>query len=500
MAQLLTPVSDQATGSWTNPPLWSKANVDDGTDAISEAVGNNTQTSNADLKLASGSDPQAGTETLRVRWHHDQNGRSMQATCELYQGDPAAGGSLITTLQSASNVGTTEVEDSTTVSGVTDYSDLYVRLYGFSNGGGPSRSLHVDLVEFEIPDASASNPVDVDPPAGVGIGKSFAVAAAIVLSIQGPAAPAVGVAPVPDVSTTAGNSVTVDPPAGVAVGVSTLRVATAQANITVGADSGFAVGVATPSDVSASIVTSIASPPAVAVATAKPPDVTATADVAVAPASGLAVGVASSSDVSAADSVSIDPPPGVAVGAASRTGVASTAVVDIDPPPGVTVGVAAPSTLTQGTTVESVTSPAVGVGFTPAATVDVSIMPRPGVAVAVTRPPVLQKERIVEAVPAMAVGVSSLHSIQDVVTAAPSTCVAVGVATPPTVETASATVTPVAAFVVALAAVPDVSVFEGVVHIDGPAFVVVADPGAAAATFADRGFATVVLEESEGDA
>lgn len=155
MAQLLVPVSDQATGSWTNPPLWSKANADDGTDATSEAVGNNTSTSNADLKLASGSTPQAGTQTLRARWHHDQSGRSMQATCELYEGDPAAGGSLVTTLQSAADVGTAEVEDSTTVTGISDYPNLYVRLRGFGNSGGPGRSLHVDLVELSIPDAGA---------------------------------------------------------------------------------------------------------------------------------------------------------------------------------------------------------------------------------------------------------------------------------------------------------------------------------------------------------
>lgn len=156
MAQLLVPVSDQATGSWTNAPLWSKADADDDTDAVSEAVGNNTDTSNADLKLASGDNPQAGTQTLRVRWHHDQSGRTMQGTCELYEGDPAAGGTLITTLQSATDVGTTEAEDSTTVTGISDYTALYVRLRGRGTGGGPSRSLHVDLVELSIPDAGAS--------------------------------------------------------------------------------------------------------------------------------------------------------------------------------------------------------------------------------------------------------------------------------------------------------------------------------------------------------
>lgn len=207
MAQLLVPTSDQATGLWTNAPLWSKADADDDTDAVSDAVGNNSDTSNADLKLASGTTPEAGTQTLRARWHHDLTGRSMQATCELYQGDPAAGGSLIATLQSANDVGTTETEDSTTVSGITDYSDLYVRLRGRGTGGGPSRSLHVDLVELSIPDGGASPVVVQASPASLATGAQAATPSLSALAVQAAAATMSPAAQVVSPSASAGGGI-----------------------------------------------------------------------------------------------------------------------------------------------------------------------------------------------------------------------------------------------------------------------------------------------------
>lgn len=172
MAQILVPTSDQATGSWTTTPLWSKVDDDstanptgDGTLINSLAVGNNNNTTNADVKIATGTAPQAGTQTLRVRWQNNGEGgagRDIIGHCELWEGIPGTGTMRAEVTPPTLTSAAGEVETTTSVTGITDYSDLYIRLWGTGSGGGPSRSLGVDLVELEIPDASNDITVSVE--------------------------------------------------------------------------------------------------------------------------------------------------------------------------------------------------------------------------------------------------------------------------------------------------------------------------------------------------
>lgn len=167
MAQILLPDQDIATGTWSATPLWSKVDDDstvnasgDGTTILS---GNNTSPDNADLGLTSGSDPGASTNhILRARWNKDSSGgHSINAVLELWEGTPGTG-TLIATL-SVTGIGATEQEDTYTLSSaeadsITDYSNLNLRVSRQGDtGGNPNdrRSLVVDLVEFEIPDAAA---------------------------------------------------------------------------------------------------------------------------------------------------------------------------------------------------------------------------------------------------------------------------------------------------------------------------------------------------------
>lgn len=175
MAQILVPISDQATGSWTTTPLWSKVDDDstvsptgDGTTITSD---NNTSPDNADLELTNTgiSDPGVSTgHIIRARWNKSASGgHAINAVCELWQGIPGTG-TLIATL-SVTNIGATEVGSTYTLSAgeansISDYNDLYLRVSRQGDTGGPPgnrRSLVVDLVEFEIPDANTDRQAQV---------------------------------------------------------------------------------------------------------------------------------------------------------------------------------------------------------------------------------------------------------------------------------------------------------------------------------------------------
>lgn len=176
MAQILVPVADIAAGSWTTTPLWSDVDDDsessptgDGTVITSDGVGNNIDTSDADLELpVSGiTDPAVSTgHIIRTRWFQDStSSRTLQAHCELWQGVPDTG-TLIAALVSATDVGTTEVTGTYTLTAteadnITDYNDLHLRLWGRGTSGGPSRALVVDLCELEVPNPTQTIAVGV---------------------------------------------------------------------------------------------------------------------------------------------------------------------------------------------------------------------------------------------------------------------------------------------------------------------------------------------------
>jgi photosystem II stability/assembly factor-like uncharacterized protein len=164
MAQILVPIADQATGSWTTTPLWSKVDDDstvnptgDGT-AITSA--DNISPDTADLELPNSGvvTPTPGDHILRARWNKSASGgHQVNPELELWQGIPGTG-TLIATL-AVTDIGDTEIESTYTLTGtevgnITDYNDLYLRLERVGNtGGSPGtrRSLIVDLIELEIP-------------------------------------------------------------------------------------------------------------------------------------------------------------------------------------------------------------------------------------------------------------------------------------------------------------------------------------------------------------
>ena len=162
MAQIILPVSDIAVGSWTTAPLWSKVDDDsvaqptgDGVVATSDAVGNGSTTTLLDLELdTAATDPLSSIgHIIRCRWFRTTS-KSMQGTCELWQGVPGTG-TLIATLQQTDVTATERVDtyalSGTEIDNITDYGDLHLRLYGDGNQNGGARSLVVELCELETP-------------------------------------------------------------------------------------------------------------------------------------------------------------------------------------------------------------------------------------------------------------------------------------------------------------------------------------------------------------
>ena len=158
MVQFARPDADQAVNSWTTAPLWSK--VDEGSDGgdtiASDAVGNNTNTTNADLRLTDVNDPLVATgHVIRARWASSAS-RDMTPHGELWEGVPDVG-TLRASLDGAELTTTTEQTVTYTLSAgeansITDYTDLYLRLWGRGTGGGPNRSLVVEFGELQVPE------------------------------------------------------------------------------------------------------------------------------------------------------------------------------------------------------------------------------------------------------------------------------------------------------------------------------------------------------------
>lgn len=191
MAQFARPDSDIAAASWSTAPLWSKVDDDlvaspsgDGVEITSNAVGNNTDTAVAELGLADVGDPFVSTgHVLRVRWRNSGT-QALHRNCALVQGS-----TVIATLTASSQTSTAEAESTLTLSAgeadaITDYSDLRVRLWGRGAAGGSARSLVVEAVELELPDAGSSFPHTVSPSDGVAAAESLTRSRGLSLVIE----------------------------------------------------------------------------------------------------------------------------------------------------------------------------------------------------------------------------------------------------------------------------------------------------------------------------
>ncbi len=164
MAQFLRPDADQATGAWASTPLWSKVEEgvasDDGT-LITLASGNASNF--ADLRLDNATDPAVSTgHILRADWDKVSGTRTLNGKLELWQGVPGTG-SLVATLTTIDPTADTDYQVSLTgteADNITDYTDLYLRVYYTYTGGGAPSDFAVDAVELEIPDAGTTHQED----------------------------------------------------------------------------------------------------------------------------------------------------------------------------------------------------------------------------------------------------------------------------------------------------------------------------------------------------
>jgi len=158
--QFARPASDVSTGSYTTTPLWDKldeATADDDTSVI-DSANNPAESDGTGFEVALGSipDPQSSTgHTVRMRGRRNGGARTITLNWRLYQGSTAiiAAKSLTMTdsFQTSSYTLTSGEADS-----ITDYSDLRVRVWGTTSGGGAGSKLRVTWIELETPDAPPS--------------------------------------------------------------------------------------------------------------------------------------------------------------------------------------------------------------------------------------------------------------------------------------------------------------------------------------------------------
>ncbi len=165
MAQFVRPIADVDAGSWDDSSVgdndgahWDELVADDNSKTESDAVGNNVNTTDLDVEGTNSGidDPAVSTgHIIRVVWNSDQS-RDMTGHAELWQGVPDTG-SLIAEatveLVDTTEVTTTHSLTTGETDNITDYNDLHFALWGRGTGGGPARTLQVDLLELEIPDA-----------------------------------------------------------------------------------------------------------------------------------------------------------------------------------------------------------------------------------------------------------------------------------------------------------------------------------------------------------
>ncbi len=164
MTQFARPDADQAANSWVTAPLWSKVeegSPGDATVITSNAVGNNVNTSNGDLRCDDVTDPASDSgHIIRAKMRHTESGRNMTGNVELWEGVPGSGTLRAALVQLLISDSTLTEYTHTLTSGeadsITDYTDLYIRLWGRGTGGGAVRSMLVDWCELEVPDAAAS--------------------------------------------------------------------------------------------------------------------------------------------------------------------------------------------------------------------------------------------------------------------------------------------------------------------------------------------------------
>lgn len=157
-AQFARPASDVAAGSYTPTPLWQQLDEAIADDDLT-AVDSSNNPGEADgtgfeILLSALTDPQSSTgHTLRLRGRRNGGGRTITINFRLYQG-----ATPITAAQSFSDGADTYTTKTYTLlaaeaDAITDYSNLRVRVWSTTAGGGPASKARVTWIELEAPDA-----------------------------------------------------------------------------------------------------------------------------------------------------------------------------------------------------------------------------------------------------------------------------------------------------------------------------------------------------------
>lgn len=179
------PISDISAGSWTVAPLWSKVDevvIDDADFITSETLVSPGNTSNADLRLNARGDPLSSTGQIisiraKVTFTLGLNGGIRG---ELRQGNNVTStliGTLTTDALTTSYVTYTYTLSGAEADSITDYGDLFLRLYG-NFPVGSLGGVTVSWVQFQQP-AGITPDTSVYPTQATGTGTAYDAAASL---------------------------------------------------------------------------------------------------------------------------------------------------------------------------------------------------------------------------------------------------------------------------------------------------------------------------------
>jgi len=154
------PSADVSTGSYTPTPLWQQldeATADDDTTVV-DSANNPGETDGTGFEVALGSipDPQSSSgHAVRVRARRNGGARTITLNWRLYQGTTAVISAKSLTLTDSYQTSTYTLSGAE-ADAISDYSDLRVRVWGTTSGGGAGSKLRVTWIELETPDAPPS--------------------------------------------------------------------------------------------------------------------------------------------------------------------------------------------------------------------------------------------------------------------------------------------------------------------------------------------------------
>jgi hypothetical protein len=154
------PSADVSAGAYTPTPVWQQlddAAADDDTSVV-DSANNPAETDGTGFEVALGSipDPQSSTgHIVRVRGRRNGGARTVTLNWRLYQSSTAIAAAQSLTMTDSYQT-SSHTLSSAEADAITNYSDLRVRVWGTTSGGGAGSKLRVTWIELEMPDAPPS--------------------------------------------------------------------------------------------------------------------------------------------------------------------------------------------------------------------------------------------------------------------------------------------------------------------------------------------------------